>query len=112
MEVHGAGVESELQLQVYTTAIAAPDLSCIFDLHEACDNPDLKPTEWGQGSNPHPHNVTVSCFLIVKFSTHAFLISPSLQKIYKLHAIFLSEESNLSIPFFPLAISFSESFVL
>ena len=33
MEVPRLGVESELKLLAYTTAIAMPDLSCIFDLH-------------------------------------------------------------------------------
>ena len=32
MEVPEPGVESELQLQTYTTATATPDLSPIFDL--------------------------------------------------------------------------------
>ena len=31
MEVPRLGVESELQLPAYTTATAAPDLSCIWD---------------------------------------------------------------------------------
>ena len=33
MEVARLGVESELQLQVYVTATATADLSCIFDIH-------------------------------------------------------------------------------
>ena len=33
MDVPRLGVESELQLPAYTTAIAARNLSCIFDLH-------------------------------------------------------------------------------
>ena len=33
MEVPRLGVESELQLLVYTTATAMPDLSCLWDLH-------------------------------------------------------------------------------
>ena len=32
MEVSGLGVESELQLPVYTSATATRDQSCIFDL--------------------------------------------------------------------------------
>ena len=32
MEVPGLGVESELQLSAYTTAMATPDPSCICDL--------------------------------------------------------------------------------
>ena len=35
MEVPRLGVESELQLQAYTTATATPDLSCVFDLHHS-----------------------------------------------------------------------------
>ena len=31
MEVPRLGVDSELQLQAYTTAIATPDLSCVCD---------------------------------------------------------------------------------
>ena len=33
MEVPRLGVESELQLTAYTTAIAMPDMSCVCDLH-------------------------------------------------------------------------------
>ena len=40
MEVPGPGVESELQLPAYTTAMATPD---------------PKPTEEGQGLNAYPH---------------------------------------------------------
>lgn len=32
MKVPGLGVESEVQLQAYTTATAMLDLSCLFDL--------------------------------------------------------------------------------
>ena len=35
MEVPGLGVESELQLMVYTTATAALDLSCTCDLYHS-----------------------------------------------------------------------------
>ena len=35
MEVSGLGVESELQLQAYTTATAMPDLSCVYGLHHS-----------------------------------------------------------------------------
>ena len=35
MEVPGLGVESNLQLQAYTTAIATPDPSCICNLHHS-----------------------------------------------------------------------------
>ena len=35
MEVPGLGVESQLQLPAYTTAVATPDLSCICDLHHS-----------------------------------------------------------------------------
>jgi len=33
MEVPRLGIESELQLPVYTTATAMPDLSCVCNLH-------------------------------------------------------------------------------
>lgn len=45
------GCESELQLQAYTTATATRDPSRICDLHHS----SRQPTEWGQGSNLHPH---------------------------------------------------------
>ena len=35
MEVAGPGIESELQLQAYTTATATPDLSKISNLHQS-----------------------------------------------------------------------------
>ena len=35
MAVPGLGVESELQLQAYTTALAMPDPSHICDLHRS-----------------------------------------------------------------------------
>ena len=35
MEVPRLGVESELQLPAYTTAIATPHLSCLCDLHRS-----------------------------------------------------------------------------
>ena len=35
MEVPGLGVESELQLLAYTTAIAMPDPSCVCDIHHS-----------------------------------------------------------------------------
>ena len=35
MEVPRLGVESELQLLAYATATAAPDLSCVCDLHHS-----------------------------------------------------------------------------
>ena len=35
MEIPRLGVESELQLSVYTTAAAVLDPSCIFDLHHS-----------------------------------------------------------------------------
>ena len=38
MEVPRLGAESELQLLAYATAIAVLDLSCICDLHAACDD--------------------------------------------------------------------------
>ena len=38
MEVPGLGVESELQVLAYTTAIAMPDPSHICDLSHSCGN--------------------------------------------------------------------------
>ena len=35
MEVARLGVKLELQLQVYATATARPDLSCVWDLHHS-----------------------------------------------------------------------------
>ena len=35
MEIPRLGAESELQLPVYTTATAMPDLSCMCDLHRS-----------------------------------------------------------------------------
>ena len=35
MEVPRLGVESQLQLPVYTTAIAMPDSSCVCDIHHS-----------------------------------------------------------------------------
>ena len=35
MEIPRLGVESVLQLPAYTTATAASDLSCVFDLHHS-----------------------------------------------------------------------------
>ena len=35
VEVSRLGVRLELQLPVYSTAIAMPDLSCVFDLHHS-----------------------------------------------------------------------------
>ena len=38
MEVHRLGVESELQMQAYTTATATPELSLVWDLHTGHGN--------------------------------------------------------------------------
>ena len=51
MEVPRLGVESELQLQAYTTATATLDLSCICDLchnsqHHLILNPVIKARDW------------------------------------------------------------------
>ena len=51
MEVPGLGVESELQLQVYTTATAT--LGPTYTT--AVTTLDPQPTEWHQGLNLHPH---------------------------------------------------------
>ena len=51
MEVPGLGVEVELQLRAYTTAMATPDPSCICDLHDTCIL-----TETSQALNPLSHN--------------------------------------------------------
>ena len=39
MEVSRLGVESELQLQAYTTAMAVPGLSYVCDLHHNVQDP-------------------------------------------------------------------------
>ena len=49
MEFPRLGVESELQLQAYTTATAMPD---------------PRPTERGQGLNPHPRGYQLDLFLL------------------------------------------------
>ena len=38
------GVELELQLPAYTTAIAMLDLSCVFDLHHSSPTPQVRAT--------------------------------------------------------------------
>ena len=53
------GVESELQLPVYTTATARPDPSRVCELPRSSWQRrmamrDTSPTERGQGSNPSP----------------------------------------------------------
>ena len=49
VKVPRLGVESELQLLVYATATAKPD---------------LRPTEQGQGSNPNAHGYQSDSFLL------------------------------------------------
>ena len=69
MKVPTLGVESELQLQAYTTAMATatPDLSCICYLcHNLQQHWILNPE--GQGLNPHPHGHYVE-FLICLATT-------------------------------------------
>ena len=41
MEVPRPGIESELQLLAYTTDPAAPDPSCICDLHHGSQQPQI-----------------------------------------------------------------------
>ena len=53
VEVPGPGVELGLQLPAFPTAMAMPDLSCIFRQHQI-----LNPLR-GQGSNQHPRRDTV-----------------------------------------------------
>jgi len=65
MEVPSLGIKSELQLRAYTTAIATPDPSCIWDLnHNSTAMPDPKPTGQGQGFNPHTHGYSCDLFLL------------------------------------------------
>ena len=56
LDVPRLGVEMELQLLVYTTATATPDLSGICDLHtpQTGARSDPWPAQQGQGSNLHP----------------------------------------------------------
>ena len=58
MEVPRLGVESELPLTAYTTAMAAPDLSRICDLHSSlrqCWILKALSQARDQGWNLHPH---------------------------------------------------------
>ena len=55
VEVPRLGVELELQLQAYTTALATWDPSCVCDLHHSSVMPDPYPSEQGQGSNSSLH---------------------------------------------------------
>ena len=56
MEVPRRGVKLELQLLVYTTATAMPDLSHVCNLHHSSlQTPDPYPIAQGQGWNPRPH---------------------------------------------------------
>ena len=55
MEVPRRGVDLELQLQAYITATATWDLSQHANYTTVQGNTRSQPTEWGQGSNPHPH---------------------------------------------------------
>ena len=75
MEVPRVGVELELQLPAYATAIATPDLSWVCGQHHSHCNTrseprlqpmsqltttrDPSPAEWGQGLNLHPHKDNV-----------------------------------------------------
>ena len=75
MEVPRLGVEVELQLPAYATATATATLdpSCICDRRLLWQHWILKPTERGQGSNPHPHGHHAG------FSTHTATVgTPSL----------------------------------
>ena len=54
-EVPRLGVESELQLPAYATAMATLNPGCICDLPAACSNARSLTAEQGQGLNPHPH---------------------------------------------------------
>ena len=55
MEVPRLEVKLELQLLAYSTATAMWDLNWVCSLHHSTALPDPQPTEWGQGSNPYPH---------------------------------------------------------
>ena len=61
MGVPRVGVKSELQLPAYTTATATPDPSHVCDLHHSSWQCWIRnPTEWGQGSNLHPHGNSIA----------------------------------------------------
>ena len=67
MEVPRLGVESELQLQSYTIAIAMPDLSRVFDLHHSSQQCSiLNPTHWARPGIEHR-----SSWFIVRFVSAA-----------------------------------------
>ena len=56
MDFSRVGVESELQLLAYATAIAMPDPSYVCNLHHNSGQGQiLKPTEQGQGLDLNPH---------------------------------------------------------
>ena len=57
MEVPRLGVESELRMPAFTTAIdsSARSEPCVQPTLQLTATLDPKPTKQGQGSNPHPH---------------------------------------------------------
>ena len=55
MEVLRLGIESELQLEAYTTSMATQDLSRVCNLPQLMAVLDPRSTEHGQGSNLNPH---------------------------------------------------------
>ena len=56
MEIPRLEVKSKLQLPAYTTATATQGLSLFCYLYHSSRQSQIpQPTEWGQGSNLHPH---------------------------------------------------------
>ena len=62
MEVSRLGVESELQLQAYTTATAMPDPSHVCDLHHS--------SEQHQILNPQREARDQTCVLMITSQIH------------------------------------------
>ena len=63
MEVARLGVELELQLLVYTTATAMPDLNCVCDLHHSSWQCRILNPLSGAGVEP------ISSWILVGFVT-------------------------------------------
>ena len=60
MEVPRLGVELQLQLQAYMTAVAIPDLSEIFNqCHSLWQGQIINLLSKARGLNPHPHRYYV-----------------------------------------------------
>ena len=101
MEVPRLGAGSELQLPVYTTATAMPDLSWVYDLHHSswqCQIPNSlsKAREW-------PKIFMVASWFVTdepqwELPTQHFLKWPKKKKSYKCKkCLILRDEPNISL---------------